>query len=221
MNKDNLLLLKLLGRDLRDNLPLWRKKARGSLAMWRNLFLADLSKLILLGLCVWGGYVVFLYYLQSLWVIFAETPMGKIFATRVSPEIVIAITAVLNLELSQVAYKCVLNSLLITIPVGIVMKFSGLYRFTYQNRGFSGAIFWGIVCTMVSAELLPIVETSGYLRGNAAIYFLPTICLLAASFCLSALLVPEFTVVFKFVEFLRARVRIIKIRDLPYERQEI
>jgi hypothetical protein len=221
MNDDCLLLLKLLGRDFRDNWPFWRKKFKASLTKWRNRFLADLSKLIVLALCVWGGYVVFLYYLQSIWVVFAETPMGKIFATQVSPEIVGAIASILDLELSQVALNCVINILLITVPVGILLKFSGLYRLAYLNRGFIGGIFWGIVCTTASAELLPIVGSSVYPKGNAAIYFLPTICLLAGSFGLSAWLVPEFTVVFEFVEFLRERVQIIKIRDLPYDSQDI
>lgn len=221
MSTDNLLLLKLLGRDCRNNWPFWKIKFQRSLAKWRNEFLAGLSKLIVLGLCVWGGFVVFLYYVQSIWAVFAATPMGEIFATRVAPEIVVAITAVLDMELSHVAFACVINALLITIPVGILLKFSGLYRLAYLNRGIVGAIFWGSVCTAASAELLPIVDSSAYLQGNTAIYFLPTVCLLAGSFALSAWLVPEFTIVFQFIEFLRERLRIIKIRDLPYDRQEI
>lgn len=191
------------------------------MAKWRTKFITDLGKLIVLALCVWGGYVVFLYYLQSMWVIFAETQMGRIFATEVSPEIGVGITSVLDLELSRVAYDCVLNILLVTVPAGVLLKFSGLYRLAYLNRGVIGNISWGIVCATLTAELLPIVGSSGYLQGNAAIYFLPTICLLAGSFALSAWLVPEFTVVFQFVEFLRERVQVIKIRDLPYDRQEI
>lgn len=191
------------------------------MAKWRNKFLADLGKLIVLVLCVWGGYVVFLYYLQSIWVVFAETPMGIIFATQVSPGIVVVISSVLDLELSEVAYDCVINILLITIPFGVLLKFSGLYRLAYLNCGIIGNIFWGIVCTAASAKLLPIIGSGGDLQGNAAIYFLPTICLLAGSFALSAWLVPEFTVVFQFVEFIRKRLQIIKIRDLPYLRQDI
>lgn len=221
MSDESLLLLKLLGRDFRDNWPVLKNKLQRSLAKWRTKFLTDLGKLIVLALCVWGGYVVFLYYLQSMWVIFAETQMGRIFATEVSPGIVVAITSVLDLELSRVAYDCVINILLVTVPAGVLLKFSGLYRLAYLNRGVIGNISWGIVCAAVTAELLPIVGSSGYLQGNAAIYFLPTICLLAGSFALSAWLVPEFTVVFQFFEFLRERVQVIKIRDLPYDRQEI
>lgn len=221
MPDDRLLLLKLLSRDFRDNWPFWKKKFQRALAKWLNMFLADLSKLIVLVLCVWGGYVVFLHYLQSIWVIFVETPMGNIFATQVSPGIVVVITGVLGMELTQVANACVINTLLTIIPVGFLLKFSGLYRLTYQNRGFIGAIFWGITCTAVSADLFPIVGSSGHLQGNSAIYFLPTICLLSGSFALSAWLVPEFTIIFQAFEFISERVRIIKIRDLPYLRQDV
>lgn len=221
MHDDRLLLLKFLLRDFRDNWPFWKKNLQRSMAKWLNLFLVDLSKLIVLGLCVWGGYLVFLFYLQSIWVIFVETPMGNIFATQVSPGIVLVITSVLKMELSQVASASVINTLLITIPVGFLLKFSGLYRLTYLNRGFVGGILWVLICTAASADLFPIVESSGDLQGNSAIYFLPTICLLAGSFALSAWLVPEFTIVFKFFEFISERLQIIKIRDLPPLRQDI
>jgi hypothetical protein len=217
---DDLLLLKLLGRDFRDNWPSWKIKILGALSKWRNQLLIDLSKLLVLALCVWGGYIVFLYYLQSIWLVFAETPMGQIFATRVSPEMVTAITDVLDLELSQVATSCVINILLITVPVGVFSKFLGLYRRTFLNRGFMGYLFWAGLCTALSAELLPITEGSA-LQGDAAIYFLPALGLLAGAFALSARLVPEFTVVFEFAAFIRERSKIIKIRDQPYERQEI
>lgn len=221
MSDDKLLLLKLLGRDLRDNWPFWQKRFQGSLVKWRNKFLADLTTLVVLGGCVWGGYVVFLYYLQSIWAIFVETPMGNIFTTQVSPEIVAAIVGVLDMELSKVAFECVINILLITVSIGVLLKFSGLYRLAYLNRGFIGNVFWGIICSIASAELLPIVGSAGYLKGNFALYFLPTICLLVGSFGLSAWLVPEFTVIFQFNDFLQERVQIVKIRDLPYPRQEI
>jgi hypothetical protein len=219
MTGERLLLLKLLGRDFLDNWPTWKNKFLRSMTKWRNRFLANLSKLLVLALCVWGGYVVFLYYLQSIWVVFADTPMGKTFATQVSPGIVAAITGVIAMELPQVAYACVINTLLITVPVGFLLKFSGLYRLTYLNRGLSGAIFWGIVCAAASAKFFPIVGSSAYLQGNALIYFLPSVGLLNGSFGFSAWLVPEFTVVFELVEFLRERVQIIRIRDLPYYRQ--
>lgn len=219
MDDDNLLLL--LGHDFRINWPAWKKELRVSLARWRSKFLTDLAKLIILGLCVWGGYVVLLYYLQSVWSIFVETPMGKIFATQVSPEVVVAITAVLEMKLTQFAFACVINTLLVMVLIGVLLKFSGLYRLTYLNRGFVGHLFWGIICTAASAELLPLVESAASLKGNAVMYFLPTICLMAGSFALSAWLVPEFTVFFEFVEFIRERVQIIKIRNQPYNRQEI
>jgi hypothetical protein len=219
MNDDNLLLLKLLFCDFRDSWPVWKQIIKRSLSKWCNSVLAQLSRLIVLALCVWGGYVVFLYYLQSIWVIFNDTQVGKVFASEVSPEIVVAISAVIDMELSQVAYQCVLNILLITVPVGVLLKVTGLYRLTYLNRGFVGGIFWGIICTEICAKFLPIVELSGYLHGNAVIYFLPTIGLLAGSFGLSAWLVPEFTVVFQFIEFVRERMQIIKIRDLPYHQE--
>lgn len=221
MGNGNLPLYKLLGRDLWDNRPVLAKWFWKSLAKWRNEFFADLAKLLILAICVGVGYLVFLYYLGSLWAVFADTPMGNVFATRVSPAIVAAITVVLALDLSHVAFNCVINTLLITVPIGILLKFTGLYRLFFLNHGFSGAIFWGIVCTMASAKMLPIVGASGSLSGNVVIYLLPSISLLVGSFNLSARLVPEFTIVFEFVEFIRERLQIIKIRDLPYDRQEI
>lgn len=220
MENGKLMLLKLLGRDLQDNGPALRAEFRKSLAKWRNEFLTELSKLVVLVVCVWGGCLVGLFYLAALWKVFADTPMGNIFATQVSPGIVVAITAVLDLDLSQIAYECVRNTLLITLLSGPLLKFTGLYRLAFQNRGLIGVMFWGAAYSAVCAVTLPLVAISEALPGNAVIYLLPTVCLMTSSVNLSALLVPEFTIVFQLRGFLRERLQIIKIRDLPYDRRE-
>lgn len=220
MNNHNLLLLRLLVRDLWINGPHWRQQYRKALARWRNGMLTDLSKLLLLVLCVGLGYVVLLYYLQSLWMVFADTPSGNIFATRVSPEMEGSITAILGLDLVQIACDSLRNTLLVTGLLGILLKFTGLYRLLYQNRGFVGGAFWGSICIWIGATLLPIVAWPDAFRENAALYLLPTFALLAGTFSVAARLIPEFTVVFEFFELIRKRLAIIKIRDLPYEHPE-
>jgi len=220
MGHGNILLLKLLGQDLLGNRPTLRAIFRKASAKWRNEFLTDLSKLVVLLIFVWGGYLVVLYYLAAAWKVFADTPMGNIFATQVSPGIVVAITAVLDLDLLKIASICVQNTLLITLLIGLLLKFSGLYRLAFQNRGLLGVIFWGAACSTACARFLPIVENSGALPGNAAIYFLPTVSLLVSSVNLSARLVPEFTIVFQVGSYFRERLQIIKIRDLPHDQQE-
>ena len=87
MTNENLLLLKLLGTDLRNNWPVWKKKHLNALTRWRNELIVDSTKLLVLLFCCGIGYLVLLYYLQSIWSVFAATPMGNTFATRVSPEL--------------------------------------------------------------------------------------------------------------------------------------
>lgn len=217
MEAGNLLLFRLLLRDLRENWPTFKKRFLFSLARWRNEFLLELSKFLVLTICVWGGYLVALFYLAALWAVFADTPMGNIFATRVSPEIVTAITSVISLDLQDVATACVLNSLLMNLLAGLFLKFSGLFRMAVQNRGLLGVMFWAAIATAGVAHTLPIVGMPDSLPGNAVIYFLPTISLLSGCYNLAARLVPEFTVVLQLVGFLRERLQVIKIRDLPSE----
>lgn len=220
MGSGKLLLLKLLVRDLFRNWPALQAGIFKALAKWRNDVLAELTKLVVLLVCVWSGFLVVLIFAAALWAVFADTPMGEIFATRVSPDLVTTITSVLKLDLLRLAYECVLNTLIATFLIGLGLKFTGLYRLAFQNRGLLGVTFWGIACTAVGAAVLPIIETAGAMRGNAVIYFLPTICLVHGSVNFSARLVPEFTVIFRFGDFLRGRLQIIKIRDLPYNHKE-
>jgi len=138
MNNQNLLLLKLLCLDFRDNWPLWKTKLQRSLSKWLNAVAGELGRILLLGLCAWGGYVVFLYYLHSLWEIFASTPMGNIFATRVSPGIGEYLSMTLDLDIVSLACDSVFMSLIFTVLIGICLKFTGVSRLTYSNRGFVG-----------------------------------------------------------------------------------
>jgi hypothetical protein len=222
MNNPQLLLLTLLGRDFRTNWPFWKKKVLISLARWRNEVLSEICKVLVLLLCTGIGYLVFLYYLQSLWAVFSNTPMGNQFTTNVSPEFVEVISEILSLELSRIAFSSVLNTFLVTFAIGIVLKFSGLYHLTYLNRGIVIATSWGIICMAAAAMIFPFIFGPDALQENSAIYFLPTFCLLTNCFKLSAKMIPEFTVCFKFSEFLRGRIMIIKIRDFPpFDQPEI
>lgn len=218
---DNTLQLKLLRHDLRGNWPLLKNHFQKSLAKWRNDFFSDLAKLLLAAVCVGFGYLVILYYFDSLWAVFSATPMGEIFATRVSPETVLAINSVLELELSQVAFAGLSNSLLIIVGLGVCLKFSGLYRLTYLNRGYPGVICWGLICSVLSAKFFPIVEAAEFLQGNTFIYLLPTICLLSIGFSLSSRLVPEFTVVWQVRDYLQERSRISRIRGYAPDQEDL
>jgi hypothetical protein len=220
MDNQNLLLLKLLNQDFRNNWPSWKTNLQNSLAKWRNEIITDLSRFLLLLLCVWGGYLVFLYYLQSLWEIFSSTPMGSIFATQVSPEFVDWLTVILDLDIFSLAGNSFLISLAVTIVIGLLSKFTGVYRLTYLNRGVFSWGFWVLICISVSTELFPIIAPPDSFRVNAVLFFFPVSFLLAGSFRFSSRLVPEFTVVFQLIGFLRERLAIIKIRDLPCDHFE-
>jgi hypothetical protein len=220
MDNRNLLLLKLLGQDFRNNWPFWKIKLRKSLTKWRKEVVAGLGSIILLGLCVWGGYVLVLYYSYYVWEIFSNTPMGEIFARRVSPEIGNYLTMILDLDLFELARDCVSLSLLATVAVGILIRITGILRLTYANRGVLGWSFWVMVCVALSAELSPVIPAPYSFQENVILFILPVSCLLAGSFRLSSGLVPEFTIVFQLTTLIRERLDVVRIRDLPFDQSE-
>jgi len=192
-----------------------------ALLKWLRGVSADVSKLLLLGLCVVGVYVLVLFYLQSLWEIFANTPMGNIFATQVSPEFVDDLNLIFDLDPFRLAGNTVLNCLMITVVMGILLKITGLFRLIYLDRGVSNWIIWVMIGVAVSTELLPVIRGADTYRVNLALFLLPVTTLLSGGFRLSSRLVPEFTVVFQLRDFLKERMAIIKIRDLPCDQPDI
>ena len=209
MEGQYLLLLKLLGRDLRNNWPAWRSKWRWSLVNRLNRIGADLVKVAILILSVW------LAYLMIFWELFSRTPIGNVFATRVSPGIDEYFRDVIGPDLAGLALNSITFTLQITFTVAIFAKFTGVYRLAYQNRGLISRLGWVAFCTFIAAGFFPLLPQPASLRDNAALYFLPSACLIAGVFDLAGNLAPEFTVVFTLAEFIRERLRIIRIRDLP------
>ena len=106
------------------------------------------------------------------------------------------------------------------MPIGLLLKFTGLYRLAYLNRGYLSYLLWGGISAATTAGFRPIPELTDSFGENLVLYLFPTMCLLAGIFSVAARLLPELTVVIDVADFLRERLEIIKIRDLPADQSE-
>ena len=199
---------------LAQKFPEWRpgvNRAEIKTKAWLNKLSTEIIKLAFLTVAIGLIYIVCLYYLRSIWHLFANTMVGSRFAMSVNPAMAAEISRVLALDLRFLGLTIMVLSLYVSLAAGVISQLVMLRRFFYIGRSFLIKLVWASVITAIVADKLgnyfPIDINLSF-----GLCFLPTMGIFSSVLVSAGRLLPELDLPL-FIEEYRKRREIQDLKD--------
>lgn len=172
--------------------PDWEEHLFGWQCATKRWYRGTVGFLFRLGMLV-GAVVLLcafiLFFAKGLWEVYLATPMGKEFTT-LSRHTTATVSAVLALDLFDLAITLTVTSLKHLLVIGAVAKLLVVKRYFYDGRGMGVRLLWYAGGVIMAAQ--GIAEEYGLESTMAQLLCLvPIASLLGTSFSFAAQVVPE------------------------------
>ncbi|MBF0225205.1 MAG: hypothetical protein HQK76_07090 [Desulfobacterales bacterium] len=173
-----------------NTFQIFKTTLKTKMIKWFKTFIDDFQKLLLIIVIAEIAYVISLYFYNGLWNVYIEMPIGKSYLKN-NPQSARHIFRILNDNFFLLSFNLGFVALKICLSIGIICHLFSLKRFLFDNLGdISRALFWGIVCGLISAY-----EIMSFLKVSLPIsfFFIIIPCVIIINQCINFLghIIPE------------------------------